>query len=65
MEIAEGEIWTLWRVLHHQFSVLDVDGLPDLSSLYTEFLPFLSDLSTGKFYCAINNYHRIQPAFDE
>jgi hypothetical protein len=41
MEIAGGEIWTVWRVLHHQFSVLDVDGLPDLFSSRTEVLPFL------------------------
>jgi hypothetical protein len=43
MEIAGGggEVWTEWRVIHHQFSFLDVDGLPDLSSSHTEVLPFL------------------------
>jgi hypothetical protein len=40
MEIAGGEIWTVWQVLHRQFSVLEVDGLPNLSPSYTNFFPF-------------------------
>jgi hypothetical protein len=40
MEIAGGEIWIVRQVLHHQFSVLDIEGLPDLSSSHTEVLPF-------------------------
>jgi hypothetical protein len=47
------------------FSVLDVDGLPDLSSSHTEVFHFFKWSSTRKFYCAINIYHRIEPAFDE
>jgi hypothetical protein len=30
-----------------------------------KFFPFWSDSSTRKFYSAINNYHRTEPAFDE
>jgi len=41
MEIAGGKIWTVWRVLYHQLSVLDVDGLPDLTSSHIEVHPFL------------------------